>query len=77
MDRFVVFGIFTTGDKLIFTVTFGRNGGRYNSHSARGLNIMSLNSKLSSEKILIEGLPLWLKRGGKEHDRALWAMQGV
>ena len=22
-------------------------------------------------------LPLWLKRGGKEHDRALWAMQGV
>ena len=52
-------------------------GGRYNSHFARGLNTNSLNSKLSSGKILIEGLPLWFKRGGKEHDRALWAMQGV
>ena len=27
-------------------------------------NIISLNSKFSSEKILIEGLPLWFKRGG-------------
>ena len=32
--------------------------------TARGLNIISLNCKLSSEKILIEGRPLWLKRGG-------------
>ena len=22
-------------------------------------------------------LPLWFKRGGKEHDHALWAIQGV
>ena len=91
MDRFVVFGIFTTGEKLIVKVMFGRNGGRYNHillqqnisnkslelyielrsnisslllnkhidcrymlkssiYSARGLNIISLNCKLSSEK---------------------------
>ena len=73
MDRFVVFGIFTTGDKLIFTVTFGRNGGRYNSHSARGLNTNSLNSNLSSEKILIEGLPLWLKRGGPPYKNSIYS----
>ena len=45
--------------------------------TARGLDIIFLNSNLSSDKKLIGGLPLWFKRGGKEHDRALWAIQGV
>ena len=34
-------------------------------YSAIGLDTIPLNSKLSSEKILIEGLPLWFKRGRK------------
>ena len=29
LDSFVVFDIFTTGDKLFFIAKFGRNGGRY------------------------------------------------
>ena len=33
--------------------------------------------KVKENKKFIGGLPLWFKRGGKEHDRALWAMQGV
>ena len=33
--RIVAFDIFTTSDKLIYKIKFERNGGRYNSHSAK------------------------------------------
>ena len=32
-------------------------------------------NNLKQNKELMCGLPLWFKRGGKEHDRARWAIQ--